>query len=133
LRGLVYLALTNMPDQIMGDVEMVANIGGALVADGLQSGVARDTREMLKTVGSTVTGRYVWESSKSSVAAALGLKPAVKGEFDLPMVAAQSVVQGVAGWAACMIVGMPRTYMRVWVDSAAGAIAEAAVAKKIGA
>lgn len=117
---------------ITGDVEMVANIGGALVADGLQSGVARDTREMLKTVASQATGRWAWESSKASVNKALGIAPKA-GEFDLPEVAAQSVVQGGAAFIACMLVGMPRSFMRSWIDAAAGAVAEAAVGKKIGA
>jgi hypothetical protein len=117
---------------ITGDIEMAANIGGALVADGLQSGVARDTRSMLTTAGTQAVGRYAWESSKASVNKALGIAPKA-GEFDLPEVAAQSVVQGVAAWTVGMLVGMPRPYMRVWLDAAAGSIAEAAVGKKIGA
>jgi len=115
---------------LIGDVEMVANIGGALVADGLQSGVARDTREMLKTVTSQGAGRWVWESSKASVNKALGIAPKA-GEFDLPEVAAQAVIQGGAAWLACMLVGMPRTLARSLTDAGAGAVAEAAVAKKL--
>ena len=38
-----------------------------------------------------------------------------------------------AAWTVGMLVGMPRPYMRVWLDAAAGSIAEAAVGKKIGA
>jgi hypothetical protein len=120
-----------MAMNIVGDAEVLANMGGALLADGLQAGTARDTREMVKTVTSQYGGYWVWDKSKDKIAKALNMKFKDKG-FDATETAIQTVVQGVVASMACMIVGMPRTPMRSMIDAMGGSVSQAMVKDKIG-
>ena len=107
------------------------NYTGALFADGLQAGQARDTREMVKTVGSMATGRWAWEMSRVEIGKLIN-KPV--GIFSTPGInfegiGMQTLVQGGVGYIACIAVGMPRTFQRSIMDAFVGTVAESTLGR----
>lgn len=106
----------------------IANVSAALLADGLQATQARDTREMLKTTGTMLAGRFAWEQVKGMIELPSSADVAAgKGKINFSAIGMQSVVQGAGGWLASMLVGPPRTFTRSWIDALAGSAAEAFV------